>query len=650
MNKIRLLPEQLINQIAAGEVVERPASVVKELVENSIDAGASKVIVEIIGGGLSLIKITDNGCGMNRDDAMMALERHATSKIASIDDLQNILTMGFRGEAIASIASVSKFVMRSKVAEANAGIELVVEGGKMLRDSAIGMPVGTEIEVRELFFNTPARLKFMKTEQTEYQNVVDTVVALALAFPKVSFKLVGQEKVVFDLPATVEELVRIRGLLGKGIADEMIEVFYGGMNLKMTGYIGKPSVSRASKSMQYLFVNGRPITSHVLAYAVKQAYHSLLPKERYPIFVVKFELEPSMVDVNTHPRKTEVKFRDEREIYRVLTSSCQRALENNVLAPKVANGEAIGLNYYQEKKAAGIELPAFKDEVRTTIEVGVSSNVMAVESGTALHTKTETQPMETPRESHQLPLQHGDYQMSPQQNQQQTESAGKFEEAPIIPLAQLNNAFILCQRAGDLIIIDQHAAHERIRYEKLMAEGENDEKAVQQLLMPVNIELAEQDRLVLEGNLEVLADLGLAIEHFGGKTYSITTVPSYLTKSNLEKILMGLIDDLRNASMQGGLMSGGLGGIQGVKGDFFARKEKILTYLACRSAVKFGDPLTREEMQALIDQLSALPVGKATCPHGRPTMIVMEWGELWSRFGRKYTGFFEEEKYRDVNC
>ncbi|MCC7432872.1 DNA mismatch repair endonuclease MutL [Candidatus Peregrinibacteria bacterium] len=638
MNKIRLLPEQLINQIAAGEVVERPASVVKELVENSIDAGASKVIVEITDGGLGLIKITDNGCGMNRDDAMMALERHATSKIASIEDLQNILTMGFRGEAIASIASVSKFIMRSKVAEENAGIELVVEGGKMLRDSAIGMPVGTEIEVRELFFNTPARLKFMKTEQTEYQNVVDTVVALALAFPMVSFKLIGQEKVVFDLPSTEEELVRIRGLLGKGIADEMIEVFYGGMNLKMTGYIGKPSVSRASKSMQYLFVNGRPITSHVLAYAVKQAYHSLLPKERYPVFVVKFELEPSMVDVNTHPRKTEVKFRDEREIYRVLTNACQRALENNVLAPKVANGEAIGLNYYQEKKSTGIELPSFKNEVKMSATIVVGEKIIADNQVTS-QDRQEFKKENVAEFIQQLPLQN-------KHNSAEAVDENKVKEIPIIPLAQLNNAFILCQRAGDLIIIDQHAAHERIRYEKLMAEGENEEKATQQLLMPVNIDLAEQDRLVLESNREVLNDLGLNIEHFGGKTYSITAVPSYLTKSNLEKILLGLIDDLRSMAMSGA----GLVGMQGVKGDFFARKEKILTYLACRSAVKFGDPLTREEMQALIDQLAELPVGKATCPHGRPTMIVMEWGELWSRFGRKYTGFFEEEKYRDVNC
>lgn len=638
MNKIRLLPEQLINQIAAGEVVERPASVVKELVENSIDAGASKVIVEITDGGLGLIKITDNGCGMNRDDAMMALERHATSKIASIEDLQNILTMGFRGEAIASIASVSKFIMRSKVAEENAGIELVVEGGKMLRDSAIGMPVGTEIEVRELFFNTPARLKFMKTEQTEYQNVVDTVVALALAFPMVSFKLIGQEKVVFDLPSTEEELVRIRGLLGKGIADEMIEVFYGGMNLKMTGYIGKPSVSRASKSMQYLFVNGRPITSHVLAYAVKQAYHSLLPKERYPVFVVKFELEPSMVDVNTHPRKTEVKFRDEREIYRVLTSACQRALENNILAPKVANGEAIGLNYYQEKKSTGIELPSFKNEVKMSATIVVGEKIIADNQVTS-QDRQEFKKENVAEFIQQLPLQN-------KHNSAEAVDENKVKEIPIIPLAQLNNAFILCQRAGDLIIIDQHAAHERIRYEKLMAEGENEEKATQQLLMPVNIDLAEQDRLVLESNREVLNDLGLNIEHFGGKTYSITAVPSYLTKSNLEKILLGLIDDLKSMVVSGA----GLVGMQGVKGDFFARKEKILTYLACRSAVKFGDPLTREEMQALIDQLAELPVGKATCPHGRPTMIVMEWGELWSRFGRKYTGFFEEEKYRDVNC
>lgn len=626
MSKIRLLPEQLINQIAAGEVVERPASVVKEIVENSVDAGAGKIVVEVEKGGLGSILITDNGCGMSREDALMALERHATSKIASLEDLQNIMTMGFRGEAIASIASVSKFFLRTRREEDDGGIELVVEGGKLLRNSPVGMQAGTEIEIRELFYNTPARLKFMKTEQTEYQNVMDTVVALALASPGVAFKLVSDGKVVFDLPATSDETVRIRGLLGKGIADEMIEVFNGAVNLQMRGFIGKPGLSRASKSMQYFFVNGRPIVSHVLAYAVKQAYHSLLPKERYPVFVIKFELDPAMVDVNTHPRKTEVKFRDEREIYRVVSASCQKALESNVLVPKVAQGEALGLNYYQERKVSGIETvtpPLFRDEAECAVKVAAA-------------------PAEVPAQMVvQVAENKADVSVKLQEEERSpAQSEFQIEKVPLIVIGQLNQAFILGQKGGDLVIIDQHAAHERIRYEKLMSDGEDDEKAIQQLLVPVNIELGEQDRVVLEGNREALTELGFSIDHFGGATYAISAVPSYLTRSNLEKILMGLIDDLRDNHSE----------LRGMRGDFYGRKEKILTYLACRSAVKFGDPLSMREMQALVDQLAELPVGKATCPHGRPIMIVMEWGELWSRFGRKYTGFFEIEKFRDVNC
>lgn len=615
MNKIQLLPDSLINQIAAGEVVERPASVVKELLENSIDAGAKRITVEVQEGGLQLLKITDDGSGMSREDAELSLARHATSKIATIEDLQAIRTMGFRGEALASIASVSRFTMRSKLAEDSAGTEIVLEGGKILRNGPIGMPTGTEIEVKELFFNTPARLKFMKSPATEYQNIVDTVVNAALAFPEIAFKLVENEgRIALDLPATADILLRMRGVLGKGISEEMLEIFYGGVNLKMTGYIGKPSLSRSNRNMQFFFVNNRPITSHVLSYAVKQAYHSLLPKERYPVFVVKFELEPSMVDVNCHPRKTEVKFKDEREIYRVLNSACAKVLEQAVIMPKFQSDTPV--NYYQEKRAQGIETVEKSAPVQEALEFfsamsGEKVTVGVVESNQAVETM-EKQIAATPDVSVEMEMN---------------------------VLAQLSDAFILCQRGEDLVIIDQHAAHERVRYNKLMAEAENEEKLIQPLLMPINIDVSPQDQSILDANKDLLDEIGLEIEHFGGNTFSLKAVPAYLAKNNLEKVLLGMIDDLRNFES-----------LKGNKGDLFSRKEKVLTYLACRSAVKFGDSLSMEEMRALVDQLRETDWGRSTCPHGRPTMIVLPKDELWSRFGRKYTGFFEKEKFGGVNC
>ena len=640
MSKIKLLSDQLINQIAAGEVVERPASVVKELIENSLDADATRITVEVAGGGIQLIKITDNGCGMNREDSLLCLERHATSKIASLEDLQAVRSMGFRGEAMASIASVTNLVLRTRARGEDSGTEIVASGGHVSAVRIVGLPEGTEIELRDLFFNTPARLKFLKSEQTEYQNVVDTVLNAALAFPSVAFRLVtsGEEglRVAFDLPAAADEMVRIRGVLGKNISEDLIEIFYGGVNLKMTGYIGKPSLSRSNKSMQYFFVNNRPISSYVLSYAVKQAYHSLIPKERHPAFVIKFELEPTMVDINCHPRKTEVKFKDEREIYRVLLAACSKALQSNVLTPKIS--DSANLNYNQERREDGLR----------------QSLSMSTETASARQEATVMdRPVSTPvtvgfdeishtSEQPKLNLYQSNYseQTSAGNPENSEKINSEVESLPLLPLAQLNNSFILCQRGADLIIIDQHAAHERIRYNKLMSEEASDEKAVQPLLMPVNVELSQTDIAVLNANKDVFEAMGMEIEYFGGTTFAINSVPSFLVKNNLEKLLLGLLDDLRD----------GVNMLTGFKGDFSARKEKIITYMACRSAVKFGDPLSQQEMSALIEQLEKTEHGRSTCPHGRPTMIVLEASELWSRFGRKYTGFAENEKFRDVNC
>lgn len=641
MNKIKLLPDQLINQIAAGEVVERPASIVKEMLENSIDAGAKKIVIELEKGGIGRIRISDDGSGMSAQDALMSLERHATSKIKTLDDLLAVKSMGFRGEALASIASVARLTLRTRLNEEQAGTEIYAEAGKILRQEAVGKSVGTEIEVADLFFNTPARLKFLKAVSTEYQNIVDIVLNAALSWPEVAFKLInidenGEIKVSMDLPATTESLVRIRGALGKSISEDLIPLFYGGVNLKISGFIGKPALSRANRSMQFFFVNNRPINSHVLSYAVKQAYHSLLPKERYPVFVINFELEPTMVDVNCHPRKTEVKFRDEREVYRVLSQACSRALEEGVLVPKF---EQHNLDYYLERK------PAKLDNL-TNDKIAFVENLTSVSPVLASQRQTIDIPITTVQDNNGNSFINSGGQSDQSANSKQESifysSNGEDTEKEISlqVIGQLSNSFIICQRGKDLVLIDQHAAHERIRYNKLMAEQENEEKLVQPLLMPINIELSPADTAVLNSHKTALDELGIKLEHFGGNTFIISEIPAFLVKLDLEKMLIGLIDDLRQTE----------GSLAGHKGDLFARKEKILTYMACRSAVKFGDPLSQQEMLTLVEQIEKTTFGKATCPHGRPVMIVMEESELWSRFGRKYSGFFEQEKFGGVNC
>jgi DNA mismatch repair protein MutL len=416
--------------------------------------------------------------------------------------------------------------------------------------------------------------------------------------------------------------------LGKNISDELIPVYYGGVNLKISGFIGKPSLSRANRSMQYFFVNNRPISSHVLSYAVKQAYHSLLVKERHPVFLIKFELEPSLVDVNCHPRKTEVKFRDEREVYRVISMACGKALEEAVLAPKF---EQHNLNYYQERRPGVAVQSGNTPEVVAFPYPPEFKSVEKVEVGSQLG--AENKPFEMNHNAEQLSWQE-------QSRTVVDSSEATANEQILTVLGQLNNSFILCQRGNDLAIVDQHAAHERIRYNHLISENENSEKAVQPLLIPINIDLSPADIAVLDANKTVLDEVGLKLEHFGGNTFAISEVPSFLVKTNLEKLLLGLIDDLRNTE----------GNLQDHKGDLFARKEKILTYMACRSAVKFGDPLSREEMVALVEQLEKTTFGNATCPHGRPIMVILENSELWSRFGRRYVGFGEKERFGGVNC
>jgi len=621
MAQIKVLPEQLINQIAAGEVVERPASVVKELLENAVDAKATQIIVEIRDAGQSLIRIIDDGVGMDRDDAILALERHATSKISSLEDMNLIRTMGFRGEAIASIASVSRLIIKTKRREEVAGTVVESEGGKVLKVEHLGLKDGTQIEVHDLFFNTPARQKYLKTEDKEFKATLDVMIGAALSFPHISFRLIHNEEQVFDFPPAQDDLVRIRSVWGNNITQELIPVMYQGVHIHLQGYVGKPLIARSSKNMQYIFVNDREIKSHVLAYAVKQAYHSLLPKEKQPVFVLKFDLHPSLVDVNVHPRKSEVKFLDEREIFRIVTAAVQKSLEKHVLAPKIRADQPA--NYYTDREAQGIfQVEDQTIAMKTPAEI-YRLDIAAQNQEMAMVAATEAPSSFTIRlgiHEEMPPVQQDIYQLEFHEEENKGFEE-RTQQLDIVPLVQINNAYLLCAQGKSLVIVDQHAAHERVKYTEIQKFFEEKEKVIQQLLTPIQVELTHQESHVLNSNKEILDGLGFEISHFGGNTFSIMAVPSLLIRHNPEKTLRGIIDDLTSGEL--------------AKGDFQARIEKIITIMACRSAVKFGDPLSREEQMALIEQLQQVPL-PYTCPHGRPTMIIMTDEELRERFGRKY--------------
>ncbi len=618
MPTIKVLPENLINQIAAGEVVERPASVVKELVENSLDAGAQRIIVEAHGGGDTFLRVTDDGKGMDKEDAVLCFERHATSKISTADDLVNILTFGFRGEAVASIASVPDMIVETKKEGAMEGSLLMNEGGRMTKMKELGCPEGTQIEVRDLFFNTPVRKKYLKSDAAEYRAIVDLLTGIALANPGVAMKLVHDDKIVFDLAATENVQVRIRDLMGRQVADNLIPVFNGHAQMRLEGFIGKPDIARANRKAQHLFVNGREVQSYVLSYAVKQAFHSLLPNNRHPVFVLFLEVDPKLVDVNVHPRKLEVRFSDEKAIFRIFVQATKHALEKHVLAPDFnVPVEEIPEDFSTLSQPRERDHQTLKS-VDVTPPVYEPANYEPVKQEALV---LKDAPEEAAQES--LPQQESD--------QSEPEATLRDETVELIPLAQMNRSYIVCQQVSknpgegahanmDLVVLDQHAAHERIRYTELLDQFEKKEISTQPLLMPVQLELSLSDKSILEENLELLKGLGFEIEPFGGNTFSVYGVPSSMVKEDPSSLIQGILDDLNNQSL---------------KGDFQARKEKALTYAACRSAVKFGDPLEMAEMEALCEKLMTLDL-PYTCPHGRPTMVRLPAAELEKRFGRDY--------------
>lgn len=602
MSIIKILPESLINQIAAGEVVERPASAVKELVENSMDAGATEIIVEIKNAGKALIKITDNGCGMSAEDLELALQRHATSKIADAMDLWKIRTMGFRGEALASIASVSKLIIRSKRMQDLAGMEIQTEGGELKIKQEVGMKDGTQVEVYDLFFNTPARQKYLKQDSTELNHIMAVMNTMALGNPGLAFKLVHNGKIIFELAKSSDLISRIADVFGRTTAEAMLPVFYGGSAFQIEGFIGKPLLSRSTSQHQYFFVNRRPIQQFLLANTIKTAFHSMLMENKKPVFLLNISIDPALIDVNVHPRKTEIRFEDQQTMVKVVYGCVKAALEKGNLMPK---GFTESQRYMSDSfpKDAG-----FKNAEDHSVEAprGMRAPGYGANNSPGNERLFDVQSA--------INFSKEFLQGREAEGLQQLENSASMKS-----ITQISNSYIVAENENGLVLIDQHAAHERVRYEQLMGQFENQEKSVQPLLMPLQMEMSNEEIALVNANRDTFESLGFEIEPFGGTTFVVHAVPSFLAREDVEQVVRGVLDDILNqkspAKMQG-------------------RVEEILTYMSCRSAIKFGQKLSLAEMQALIMQMDKLK-RPYTCPHGRPTMISLTLNELGKMFGRK---------------
>jgi DNA mismatch repair protein MutL len=611
MGRIRLLSETVASQVAAGEVVERPASVVKELVENSLDAGARKIDIAIRRGGISLVRVIDDGCGMDRDDVLLSLERHATSKIRTAADLQAVATLGFRGEALPSIASVSRFRVSTREAGAIAGTEIIVNGGKIdvVRDG--GEAPGTQVEVRSLFYNLPARRKFLRSENTESRNIEHQIHLQAIGHPEIGFSLMRDDRIVFQLPATATLGDRIRDLYGVELLQRLVEVNGAAQStIQISGFIGQAGLSRQTRSQQLVFVNGRAIESNLITGAVREGYHTALMKGQYPVTFLFVELDPAAVDVNVHPAKREVRFRDPNGVREAVVHCIQNTLER-------------ARSDWQEKFSAPVRPEtAAGVSVKATPDLTLRSEVTAPE---ATHRElphlgtiagVADPPGASVGQAHRLPVQRVDSASEALALQRHAEKPAQ-QQFEIIGV--LNKLYVLMENANGLVLVDQHAAHERVLFEELRRRMEEQGVPTQKLLLPQTFDVPPRDADWIEQNLSVLQKMGIGIESFGPDTFKIDSLPSFLDVSDAAQFMRKVIDDLKSAGNSASAMRLG---------------EEMIAKSVCRHAVKANDPLRYPEVEKLIRDLLDCDLPYC-CPHGRPTMIQISLAELEKKFGRK---------------
>lgn len=615
MSKIRILPDALASQVAAGEVVERPAALVRELVENSLDAGARHIEVHAQRGGIAMIRIVDDGCGMDREDAMLCLERHATSKIRTKEDLGAICTFGFRGEALPSIASVSRFRLATREKESLVGTEIEVNGGKLAEVRDHGGAPGTVIEARSLFYNVPARRKFLRTENTEFAHVEQQLRLHAIANPQVAFTLTHNGDLVLHLPATHDMLERIRGLVGGELASRLLKVEETALHgVTVSGYIGGPGLSRSNRQMQTTYLNGRPIESSSISYGLREGYHTALMKGQYPVTFLFIQMDPHAFDVNVHPAKKEVRFHDGNGVRDAIARSISRTLESaaklptgHAPAPRLPAIPAPSQNQPPTSIARQeqLDMPVVPTSAPLRQMPPVSSPKPAIEpeKPTAIPQPVVAPPVET-----------------------RPEPAPEAEERPAPPefriIGVLQKLYVLMESKEGLVMMDQHAAHERVNFEKFRRALETGGVPCQRLLMPITLQTTPRDADLLKQNQASLNRLGIEIDPFGPNVFKVEAVPAFLKTDDPAAWLDQVIEELRSLS---------------TKTSSLRLSEDAIATTACRASVKSNDVLSIPELQALLRDLFACEMPYC-CPHGRPTLVQISTAELERKFGRRAPG------------
>ncbi|MDH3631217.1 MAG: DNA mismatch repair endonuclease MutL [Gammaproteobacteria bacterium] len=589
MPQIHTLPSHLINQIAAGEVVERPASVVKELVENSLDAGAGAITIEVDAGGTRMIRVTDDGCGIEREQLASALSRHATSKISSLQDLESIASLGFRGEALPSIASVSRLSLASHLQEAETGWKLQARADA--EPAPDPLPQGTQVEVLELFYNVPARKKFLRTEQTEYRHIESLFKNLALSHPAVAFKLIHNQKVVYQLPSVQnieEHRRRLASLCGKPFAESLVEIDIATDNLRLQGWVALPTFNRSQADMQYFFVNQRMVKDKLVNHAVRQAYQDVLFHGRHPAYVLSLTMDARELDVNVHPQKHEVRFRNSRAVHDFLFRSLHQALgevhpEQQIESPGFAVADGIAIT---ESGQSGLNLSQYRSGDR-------SGNVREQMQSYAALLNPDSQPAESKAQQHQVP--------------------------PLgFAVAQLKGIYILAENSEGMIIVDMHAAHERIVYERMKQNAADEDVIAQPLLVPLAFNVSQAEAELVEQNTEFFNHLGFNTERLGPEQIRVRAIPALLKNANSEQLLRDVLADLTE---------------HGSSMRIEEFQNEMLSTMACHASVRANRMLSLEEMNALLRDIEHTE-RSGQCNHGRPTWKQLSLEQLDKLFLR----------------
>ena len=614
---IKILPPDIANKIAAGEVVERPASVVKELIENAIDAESTNINVEIRAGGKRLIRVSDNGTGMPREDALIALERHATSKVGTIEDLQRIQTFGFRGEALPSIASVSQLELLSRTADGLVGTKIAVEGGVVKSVEESGCSPGTHITINNLFYNVPARLKFLKSETTELNHLTNQVTWAALAHPKIQFSHSHDRRSLVDVRSCDSYIERIRLLYRKEFAENLIEFDAELPNLRLHSFIGKPDLTKANRSYQLFFLNSRPIRSKILGAALGEAMRSMVPKNRFAVAFLFLTMDAQEVDVNVHPAKVEVRFRNERAIYSAISRMIHSGIHKHKYIPKIEKTtQPVSTTGSQVEKedvfGSDVEPRIASQAADTELEIGVGavfSPTPPWQAGQTAGKAVESLPSSAPAGI-----------QPPDRSIPDGTPLELFDFEDVQLKTNLFNTYIVAEWKDRVFFIDQHVAAERVLYEHFVQQLKADGIPVQGLLLPVTVEITPQQLTTLHARTNLFEKLGFEFEQFGGNTILVRSIPAMLATSSVATTVTDLLDRLPQTVTP--------------SDELLDVQDEALIMLACKSAVKAGDALTMNEMVALVKDLShaQLPFN---CPHARPIVVEMGKNELESRFKRR---------------